>query len=116
MSKPGEVTIDRQRTVQQNKAMHLYFRMVADALNAAGLDIRKVIKPNVEIPWNDYMVKELLWREVQKVKLGKDSTTELTTSELDEVIKVINAFLARKGIAMDFPSIESALNRMRLEH
>ena len=114
-TKPGEVTTEKQRTKQQNKAMHLYFRMVAEALNGAGLDMRKVLKPGVPIPWNERMVKEYLWREAQKIRLGKESTRELTTAELDQLIIIINAFLASKGIEMDFPSIESAINRMRLK-
>ena len=41
----------KQRTLQQNKALHKYFEILADTLNEAGLDARVVLKPEIEIPW-----------------------------------------------------------------
>ena len=72
-----------QRTIQQNKALHVLFQLLADELNNAGLDMRKTLKPEVEIPWTPRNVKEFLWRPIQKAQLNKASTTELTTSEID---------------------------------
>lgn len=40
----------RERTLTQNRAIHLWFTMLADALNDAGLDMRTVLKPEIEIP------------------------------------------------------------------
>lgn len=98
------------RTPQQNKAMHEYYRLVADRLNAAGLDMRAVLKPEVDIPWSTQTVKEFLWRPVQKAALGKDSTTQLTTREIDVVYDILNRFLAEKhGIHEPFPSLEELM-------
>src|ERR1044071_6647334 len=98
---------DKQRTIQQNKALHLYFQIIAEKLNDAGLDMRVVLKPEVEIPWTKESVKDHLWRPVQDLYLKKDSTTELTTDEITKVYEVLNRFLAEKhGISEPFPSIE----------
>ena len=39
-----------QRTPRQNRSLHMWLRMVADDLNNAGLDQRKVLKPEIAIP------------------------------------------------------------------
>ena len=104
----------KQRTIQQNKALHLYFQLVADCLNEAGLDIKKVLAENpIDIPWSKEAVKEFLWRPVQKIHLNKPSTTELSTKDIDIIFDTINRFLAGYGIHEDFPSIESIMEKLR---
>jgi hypothetical protein len=99
-----------QRTKQQNKALHVLFRMLADNLNNAGLDMRKTLKPGIDIPWGPVSVKEFLWRPIQEAQLGKHSTTELTTVEIDEVFETINKHLGEKfGLHVPFPSIEELI-------
>ena len=94
-----------QRTNQQNKAMHLYFRMLAEALNDAGYDMKKTLKPEIEIPWTPEMVKEHLWKPIQKIMMDKESTTEMETMDPDEVYRVLDRFMADKfGISVDWPS------------
>ena len=97
------------RTEQQNRALHLYCRQVADALNGAGLDIEQVLKnTTMEIEWTKDSVKEILWRTAQKRALGKQSTTELNKQEdITRVYEIINRFLAKLGIeSIPFPSHE----------
>ena len=101
-----------QRTSQQNRALHLYFRQLADELNDRGLSVQETLKPDVSIDWNERLVKELLFRPVQQALLGKKSTTELTTKEIDEVFDIINRHLGEKfGISIEFPSIETIMWR-----
>ena len=95
---------EKQRTSQQNKALHKYFQLVADALNDAGLDIRKVYKPDVEIPWTGGTVKEYLWKTVQRHMLDKEHTADLETKEVDAVYDVVNRHLAKLGVHVPFPS------------
>ena len=73
-------TANKARTIRQNAALHKYFVRLFNALNDAGLDMRKVLKPEIEIPWTLSSVKEYLWRPVQRIMLEKESTTELETS------------------------------------
>ena len=98
-----------QRTAQQNKALHKYFELVAGALNEAGLDIRAVLKPEIEIPWSKDTVKDLLWRPIQTIQLGKRSTTELSTQDIDKVFETMNRHLAKLGIYEAWPSIEELI-------
>ena len=97
------------RTAQQNKALHKYFALLADALNAAGLDMRATLKPEIDIPWTEYAVKDHLWRPIQDAMLGKESTTKLETPEVSEVYEVLSRHLGQRfGIHVPFPSREES--------
>ena len=101
----------KQRTMRQNAALHLYFTQLAQELNDAGLDMRKTLKPTVDIPWSCETVKEYLWRPVMKAQLNKESTTEMTTADIDQVFDTITRHLGEKfGITLSFPSIETIIN------
>ena len=96
-----------KRTTQQNKALHVLFQLLSDRLNEAGLDMKKTLKPEVDIPWSGNTVKEYLWRPVQEAQLNKKSTTELTTAEIDKVFDTINKLLGEKfGLHVPFPSVQ----------
>lgn len=99
--------MDKQRTNQQNKAIHLWFKMLADELNNAGLYITSVIR--LDAPWNEERVKELLWRTTQKSLFGKKSTTELTVKEINQVFEVINKGIGEKGLHVPLPSMQQLL-------
>lgn len=103
-----------QRTDQQNKALHLFFTQLATALNEAGLDMRRTLKPEIAIDWTPANIKEYLWRPIQVAAIGKESTKDLTTTEIDQVFAILNRHLGEKfGLETEFPSIESIINRMR---
>ena len=103
-----------QYTPQQRKALHLWFTMLADELNAAGLDQRKILKPSIDIPWSAEAVKEQVWRPIMKAQLGKDSTTELESQEIDLIFNTITKHLGEKfGLTVAFPSIETLVDRER---
>lgn len=97
------------RTEQQNKSLHLYCQHVAEALNAAGLDIEQVLKnTTMQIEWTKDSVKEILWRTAQQRITGKYSTTELTKhEEVTKIYETINRFLAKLKVeSVPFPSKE----------
>ena len=70
--------VAKPRTDAQNKSLHLFCKILAGNLNAAGLDMRLVLKPGYSIPWSGDSVKEHLWRPIQQAMLNKKSTTELS--------------------------------------
>lgn len=109
---PEKIT-EKQRTDQQNRALHLYFQMIADDLNEAGLDIRKVLKPEIEIPWNKDLVKDYLWRPIQEIYLKKKSTTQLITTDIDIIFEIFNRHIAKFGIHEDFPSLERFIDAVK---
>ena len=100
-----------KRTDKQNRSLHLLFKLLAEELNENGLDMRRTLKPGVEIPWSGDSVKEFLWRPIQEAQLNKKSTTELTTKEIDAVFDTITRHIGEKfGIYVPFPSIDEVLN------
>lgn len=95
-------------TTLQNRALHLYFSQLAEALNDAGYDMKKVIK--VDVNWTDYSIKEYLWKPVQRSLFGKKSTTQLKTDEIDKIYDVVNRAIGqRTGIHIPWPSIETMM-------
>lgn len=100
------------RTNQQSKALHLMFCQLANELNDRGLTVMKTLRQDAEILWSDHLVKELIWRTLQEKITGKKSTTVLTTKEINQVFEVIAKYMAEHhGVAIEFPSIETILNR-----
>jgi len=94
----------QSRTDLQNRALHKYCAMLAEALNDAGLDMLKVLKPGAEIPWSQPSVKEQLWRPIQVAMLDKESTTEAKTFEYGQVYEVLNRHIAQKfGVSVPWP-------------
>ena len=94
-----------RRTRQQNESLHLYLRHLAEALNDAGLDMKKTLKEEIDIPWNEDRAKEFLWRPLQKAMTGKDSSTEPSTADYVEIYSVLNRHLATKlGVSVPWPS------------
>lgn len=105
----------KQRTESQNKALHLYFTQLAEMLNDAGLDMRKVLRPSISIPWSGETIKEYLWKPVMEFQLQKSSTTEMTTKEITEVYDTINRHIGETfGITVEFPSVETLINKSRI--
>jgi len=95
-----------KRTLTQNSAMHLFYSRTAEQLNDAGLDMKKVLQPHIDIPWTPEMVKEHLWRTVQIVMFNKESTTELNTKQVSQIYEVMNRHLSQNhGVSVPFPEL-----------
>ena len=78
-----ETKEEKIRTIQQNKALWKYFDALAQEFSDHGLDMKKVLKPEIDIPWNKDTICEFLWKPIMKIQTGKESTTELTTKEIE---------------------------------
>jgi len=100
----------RLRSLAQNRALHKFFELLAESLNDAGLDMRVVLKPEVDIPWSKNTIKEFLWRPIQNAQLGKISTIQLNTKDIDIIYDTLNRFLSEKwGLSVPFPSVEEIM-------
>ena len=98
-------TTGKSRTIPQNSSLHQYCEWVAADLNARGLDMVKVLKPGVEIPWSKISVKQHIWRPVQEIHFGTASTKKLERPDLSIIYDVINRHLSNKfGVHVPFPS------------
>ncbi|HEC33021.1 MAG TPA: hypothetical protein ENI63_02050 [Candidatus Kaiserbacteria bacterium] len=98
------------------KGLRIYFNIIADALNDAGKDMRVVLKPmGSQVWWDKDLVKEFLWRPIQRAQLGKISTTELSTKEIDEVYDTVNRHLGKYIDTIFFPSIKDIIIQQEYE-
>lgn len=107
--------MEKQRTIKQNASLHLFFRLLSDELNNAGLDMRKTLKPTIEIPWNEKNIKEFIWKPIQESIIGKESTTEMNTGDMTKIWEVINRHIGEKfGIEVPpIPSEEQTINYLQ---
>ena len=86
----------RQRTGKQRAALEVYCRLLAEELNNAGLDMRIVLKPEIEIPWSQPTIKDKIWRPIQEAVIDKTSTTEADRKEYSKVFETLTRHLATR--------------------
>lgn len=106
-AQPAEEKGKGTRTYSQNKALWLWLTMLADVLNTAGLDMKAVLKADVDIAWTKASTHDYLWIPIQKAALGTDSTTELNKLDIDTVRDHIVRHLAEKFPGIDIPPFPS---------
>lgn len=104
-----------KRTIKQNKALHKFFSLLSDECNDRGITLQKLLQNEIDIMVTPTLVKEVLWKPIQKAMFDKESTTELTTKEIDQVFDVINKLLGEWEIYIPFPSIEAIMQEKLLE-
>jgi len=103
------------RTLQQNKSLHLWLEMLADELNGAGYEMGdgKLIRLPI------LYTKENLKAQIVKPMMNAlypeiDSTAQLETTQLQELYKHIDQVVSeRTGVHVEFPSIESLSEAQR---
>ena len=71
----------KTRTSAQNNALHVYCRLLGEKLNDSGFDMKRVIKQEVDIPWSPSLVKEYLWKPIQKIVANEDSTAKVGSDD-----------------------------------
>jgi len=97
--------MENQRTLKQNKALHLYCKMLSEALNNAGIS-QGVFLRGLEVDNSPESVKAV-FREIGKVKYLENSTARLSKKEMTEVFEEINRHIASFGIHIPWPSKEN---------
>lgn len=97
----------KQRTLTQNASLHVFCQLLADALNDAGFDFRTFVKEGYPVPFNEALVKDFIWRPIQKAITGKESTTKPETHQYAEIYDAINLKLADHGIYVPWPCKET---------
>lgn len=96
--------IKKQRTPNQNNALHKYCSVVADELNNHGISM-KILLSDLEVDHTMESVKSI-FRAIGKAKFGKVSTSDLSTDEITKVYEEMNRMLANSHIHVSFPSYE----------
>lgn len=101
--------LPNKRSSQQNKALHLLFQNMAFELNRIGKEFTYNGVKGMEISttYTPEIVKEFIWKPLQAVMLKKDSTTKLTTQDIDAIFLILGKWFSEQGIIIDFPSAEA---------
>ena len=101
-------TIEKMdRTYRQNRTLHLLFRQMATALNDAGFEISHPFKPDLEIPWSEHSVKDLLYRPIITSYFKVERSSLLDTAQLSESMEIlVDAVNRNTGIHCPIPSQE----------
>ena len=103
------------RTTRQNSALHLLFTIIANQLNEMGVEFQHIgLKGQIiSTRHNPHLVKEHVWKPIQKALFDIESTTKLNTEQINEVVDVLAKFFGERGIVIQFPSkeqIETLIN------
>jgi hypothetical protein len=99
-------------TPKQMKSLHKLYANIANYCVETGLDQRTVVTAlaTFQCPVTPQFVKET-WRAMQVAMIGKTSTTELLTSEVDQVYEVFGKFWSElTGNAFPFPALAQMLD------
>ena len=97
----------KQRSLTQNASLHLFCKRLSDSLNEAGFDFRTFIKDGYPVPFTEGLVKEHIWRPIQKAVTGHKSTTKPERGQYGEIYDALNVKLAEHGIYVPWPCKES---------
>lgn len=81
------------------------FREVSTELNSVGVSLN-ILYTGLEVDVTEDTVKEL-FKAIIKTKWGLQSTTELSTKQLQEAFEEFNRHLAKFGVHIPFPSVEN---------
>lgn len=96
----------KQRTLTQNKALHLYCAQLATALNEGGYsqeNFFKECKLGFSLPWTMGSIKNI-FRVCADAMYEKESTARLTTDEISEVYRAFdNRISELTGVHIEWP-------------
>jgi len=104
--------VRKKRTTAQNRALHLWFTLIAQELNNIGMtfEYRGIKQLELNVPYTLEIVKDFIYKPIIKSMYKLDSTTKLTSQQINEVFDVVNLALAKYDIHLPFPSIESLID------
>ncbi len=104
------------RTNLQNKSLHLFFTLIADELNNLGLEFMYTGIKGLEMSstYTSKIVKDFIWKPIQKTLFDINSTTKLNTIQINEISDILIKFFGEKGIYIVFPSTQGLLDKNSL--
>jgi len=104
-------------TNQQRKALHKFCELLAEALNDAGFDFKAFMEQvnyQSDVSWTKYLVKDQLWRVIQRPMTmsdefpeGKESTEDLTNGEVSRIYEQLSKQIGEAtGVYVAWPNHE----------
>ena len=101
-----------QRSLKQNKAIHVWFAELEEEMMAKGIEFHDIVPNNIEIPITATYLKSV-FQAIGKKMFGKQHTSILTTKELGQVGEVYEKWIANAtggNVDLLFPSKEELEN------
>lgn len=99
------------RTGSQNNSIHLYLSKISEQLQDEGHTMQDVVMAikRAEIIPTMLALKEVVWKPIQKIMFGVDSTTQLKKiGQIDKVYMAVDKFFADNfGATYPFPVDEN---------
>jgi len=98
--------VKQTRSSLQNAALHLYFTFCSNALNESGIEFcyRGLKGIDIEIPWNSDLFKTMVWKPIQINLFDFESTTQLKTDQINQILDVLTRHFASIGLQINFPN------------
>lgn len=100
--------IKETRSSQQNRALHKYFTLIADELNELGQEFcyTGISGKELSLQYTPTIIKEMFWKPIQMTMFETNTTTKLTTEQMNLIIEVFSKFFAERGVELNFPCID----------
>ena len=97
------------RTTKQNSALHLLFTIVSSQLNEMGIEFQYFgLKGQVlSVRHTPHLVKEHIWKPIQKALFDIESTTKINTQQINEIVDILAKYFSERGVVIQFPSKET---------
>jgi hypothetical protein len=83
--------------------------MISDQLNELGMEyIYFGLKgQEISLTYTPELVKTFFWKPIQLALFETESTTKLTTEQMNRIIDIIIKFFGDKGVVIEFPCYEN---------
>jgi len=94
----------KQRSDKQRKALQVYCKQVSEVLNEKGITFNMFFKQGIDVKWTMDIVKDEVWRPVQRVYFNEESTTKPLRGQYQEIFEPINLKLSEFGIHVPWPT------------
>lgn len=98
---------NKQRSPSQRASLEVYCKSIAKKMNDSGTSQKQLVgsfKEGFELPVSNHMIKDI-FREVGKAMFKKESTADLSTTEINEVHMVVDQrFGEVAGVTAPWPS------------
>jgi len=107
--------LSKKRTLSQNSALHKYFDLIAKQFQELGLTynyMNQFTGHTIELAYTSNLVKDFIWRPIQQTLFNIESTTEIDTNQINQIIEVLTLHFGKHGIKIDFPSWQTWMNEI----
>ena len=100
-------------TQKQRGALELFFTILADQFNELGETFKWEFGGlSFNLKFTRFVVRDMLWKPIQKVLFDIDTTKDLDTKKIDMVIDVLADHFGSQGYEVEFPSQQKLLNEI----